>query len=601
MSEAEEQQRLIEGFADGSLKPEEMEQVLELFDASGEFRERLMAATITERLLKAMGQGAVDSSRIMKAVKAEAGKSRTLVRERPGGTSLFFPIFGLFLLVLTFGGIFWWPRTEEREEPGSPETRAHPVEPIRSGEPPAETTAKAEPEPPVEPPRKVRAESPLYRAFPLDPPEVVRLRPPAGDGSGENGFVPPPPTWLTEKVRASVRPTLANGLRAPEPPLLMVKVNLGEKKRWAATPNDLNGLLDAIEDRLELRYRPGVKTVDEVSEDPARNPVLFITSHYHFVFTPEQRARLRRFMLSGGLIVFNAGLGSKPAYDSARRELLYIFPELPIQGLGEDHALFHAFYDFSREDRPQLEGLTLSCRTAAVISPKGLAAGWANKSYEDYKHHNAYDPETATRLGVNLFSYAMAARAWLKRASLTSAFADPSAAEAGKMFVAQVQHRGIWRTRHAALPFLLQTFNQRTEVPVKFRVRTVTLTEPDLFNAPMLYLTGHEPLLLDQEEMKGLRNYLKNGGFLFAEACCGRRSFDRSFRAVIQEVYPEGQLEKISADSQLFHQPNRVELLGATPSLGAKTKSMLIPPRLEGVKTGAYYGVIYSPFGLAGG
>ena len=32
-----------------------------------------------------------------------------------------------------------------------------------------------------------------------------------------------------------------------------------------------------------------------------------------------------------------------------------------------------------------------------------------------------------------------------------------------------------------------------------------------------------------KKERAALKRYLKNGGFLFAESCCGRKGFDRSF------------------------------------------------------------------------
>ncbi len=55
------------------------------------------------------------------------------------------------------------------------------------------------------------------------------------------------------------------------------------------------------------------------SADPEKNPILYRSGHYHFAFTPEERAKLRKFLLDGGMLVFNTGLGSQPFYDSAKR------------------------------------------------------------------------------------------------------------------------------------------------------------------------------------------------------------------------------------------------------------------------------------------
>lgn len=36
-----------------------------------------------------------------------------------------------------------------------------------------------------------------------------------------------------------------------------------------------------------------------------------------------------------------------------------------------------------------------------------------------------------------------------------------------------------------------------------------------------------------------MRGYVERGGFIFAEACCGRAEFDRGFRALVRELFPD--------------------------------------------------------------
>ena len=46
--------------------------------------------------------------------------------------------------------------------------------------------------------------------------------------------------------------------------------------------------------------------------------------------------------------------------------------------------------------------------------------------------------------------------------------------------------------------------------------------------------TGNEQFELDEQETAALRSYLAPGGFLFGEACCGRKGFDAAFRRMIR-------------------------------------------------------------------
>jgi hypothetical protein len=136
---------------------------------------------------------------------------------------------------------------------------------------------------------------------------------------------------------------------------------------------------------------------------------------------------------------------------------------------------------------------------------------------------------------------------------------------------------------------------------VKFGWKELRLTNEGIFNAPLLYFTGHEHFELSAEEKAALRSYLENGGFLFAEACCGRKGFDLAFREMIRSVLPEKSLSQIPVESPLFSEPNAVTSIGVTPALMQDLGQAKTEPLLYGIDMGGYYGVIYSPLGLAGG
>ncbi len=63
----------------------------------------------------------------------------------------------------------------------------------------------------------------------------------------------------------------------------------------------------------------------------------------------------------------------------------------------------------------------------------------------------------------------------------------------------------------------------------------------DLLQAPIVYITGHEAPTLPEPARKALREYVENGGLILAEACCGRPGFDRGFRALAAEIFPESE------------------------------------------------------------
>jgi hypothetical protein len=61
----------------------------------------------------------------------------------------------------------------------------------------------------------------------------------------------------------------------------------------------------------------------------------------------------------------------------------------------------------------------------------------------------------------------------------------------------------------------------------------------DLLQAPIAFISGHDPPIFTDEAKASLREYVANGGMILAEACCGRQGFDRGFRDLMKEIFPE--------------------------------------------------------------
>lgn len=380
---------------------------------------------------------------------------------------------------------------------------------------------------------------------------------------------------------------------------------------WNATPNDVNNLLKSMKDQVDANFQMDARPLSKISTDPEQNPVLFRSGHYNFSYTPEERQKLREYLLNGGMIIYNTGLGSAPFYNSVVRELKEIFPEQPLQRLTSDHPIFHSYYDVDRVDytsavkksgyvgdEPWFEGVEINCRVVALVSRWGMAVGWQGEVQEDWQ---AYQPDSAFRLGVNILNYASSMRAWAKNAAQAMQFQDKLKSYSDTVSLAQVVYDGVWKTRHKGLSVLLQTFNDRTGIPVKFGLKELRLTDKAIFDSPVLYMSGHEHFELGTEEKAALKEYLDNGGLLFAESCCGRKGFDASFRQLISSLFPGKKLERIPTSSPLFKQPNDISSIGVTAGLMQETGQAQTEPTLLGLDLYGHYGVIYSPFGLAGG
>ncbi len=107
-----------------------------------------------------------------------------------------------------------------------------------------------------------------------------------------------------------------------------------------------------------------------------------------------------------------------------------------------------------------------------------------------------------------------------------------------------------------------------------------------LLQSPIVFFNGHDAAPRNKEA-EILQEYVANGGFILAEACCGSKEFDKDFRRLMLEIFPGSTLEPLDKDHPVWLASGK---FGLTPR----------DFPLEGIKMGCKTVVIYSPKPLAG-
>jgi hypothetical protein len=127
---------------------------------------------------------------------------------------------------------------------------------------------------------------------------------------------------------------------------------------------------------------------------------------------------------------------------------------------------------------------------------------------------------------------------------------DP--AEEYGVTVARVKYGGggDWYSDPSSIPNWLTEFERRTGVPTHKEEKVVSLTDENLRAFPFLYMTGHGTIRLTGEEISALRRHLEAGGFLYADDNYG---MDKSFRALVRELFPEEVLEELPNSHPIYH------------------------------------------------
>ena len=97
---------------------------------------------------------------------------------------------------------------------------------------------------------------------------------------------------------------------------------------------------------------------------------------------------------------------------------------------------------------------------------------------------------------------------------------------------------------------LLKFVSQNSLIDVIPVYEFVDISDDKLYTYPFIFMTGHGNIVFSESEVKRLRTYLENGGFLYADDDYG---MDKTFRREIKKVFPEQELVELPFSYGLYH------------------------------------------------
>ncbi|MCH2203622.1 MAG: DUF4159 domain-containing protein [Fuerstiella sp.] len=390
---------------------------------------------------------------------------------------------------------------------------------------------------------------------------------------------------------------------------------------WNQHHLDIPNLIDHIDSTENQGWPPRlnsqVLTLSKLQEatavsDMNQSPVLYISGSNAPVLSDQQVAWLRKYIDEGGFIYAQANCG-KGSFDEGFRNLVTrMFPdeEASLTRLQPDHPVYRSQH-LLKSSHFELYGVDFGCRSSVIYSPEDHACYWHKWMRHPPKDRSLRLNQRilrSIRLGVNVIAYATGKQPPEKLHDTTVQSEEPGdKITRGLLEIGQLRHDGGWNTAPRAVSNVLQGLNRTTGLGVSTKPRSVPLTLEALSEYPMAWMHGRFGFALQAEERNALRDYLSRGPVLIADACCGSKQFDTSFRDLMQRIYPDHPLRPIPDNHLMFTEATgfdvrkvlrrRLETQAATVSI--QSQILAGPPRFEGIQINGQYVVIYSQYDLS--
>lgn len=128
-----------------------------------------------------------------------------------------------------------------------------------------------------------------------------------------------------------------------------------------------------------------------------------------------------------------------------------------------------------------------------------------------------------------------------------SSFAPPSY-RFGKL---KYSGGGDWYGDRTALSNLIKFCNKTLGTNFEEEESIVEVGSSDLFNYPIVFLTGHGNVIFSDQEAENLRKYLTGGGFLHIDDNYG---LDKFIRPQMKKVFPELEFIELPPGHKIYNQ-----------------------------------------------
>lgn len=390
-----------------------------------------------------------------------------------------------------------------------------------------------------------------------------------------------------------------------------------EDEDWNSHPAGIPNLTRRVEQRWkrDLTWQ----TIDGRGAnlvDLQQTPVLFVSGRNALELTPPQKEILKQYVVQGGFLFVEACHGrgcDGQAFDTSFRRLLdELFPDSKLRLLPPDHPVWYAESKVDPNHLRPLYGLDTCCRTSIVYCPETLSCFWDLFRFE----RQTTDPpevlaeiESVMRIGENVVTYATnrELKDKLDRPLITLSGAKRELRR-GTLYVPKLNHGGGADEAVNAWSNLLTLFGRQTQLPVSPEARLIAATDEQLYDYPIVFMHGRRAFRFSAAERQALAEYLRRGGFLFADSICANPQFTESFRAELRAMFPDAKLVRVPANHPLLsgefrgHDVATVTLRdpqarGADDPLTAR--QVRTAPLLEALEIDGRWAVIFSPYDIS--
>jgi len=215
--------------------------------------------------------------------------------------------------------------------------------------------------------------------------------------------------------------------------------------------------------------------------------------------------------------------------------------------------------------------------------------------------------ESAARLGQNLLAYVTGRELKDKLdAPMVVTASDDETPSRGANRIARLQLDAGARDARRAIPNFIAIASQRVPLRLQSADDEIQIDPQTLADQAFVWMHGRTDFSLSEDQRRTLRDYVKNGGFIIADAICGSPEFTIAFRREWNAIMPDSPLATMQPDhpalTTRYGGYSLDDVTTRTPSRGSggiEIQRRRGSPQLEFATVDGVASVFFSPLDLS--
>jgi hypothetical protein len=354
-----------------------------------------------------------------------------------------------------------------------------------------------------------------------------------------------------------------------------------ELAHWNERPRDIAKITHWIEKSTERNLNWHVVSLENTPADAlSDSPILYVAGNQILDLSPEDEAKLRRFVENGGLILGNPDGGSENLVKSFQKLAGKMFPMYEMRPLPADHPIYthEQFTGDEIHKKDGLLGVSNGVRELMVIPTSDWGKAWQGDLSSN---------RDAFRLAANLYLYA-AGRTSFRHGGPGVKYPNKAITAETTVKMARLDYAGNADPEPAGWRRIAAMLHNRDRIDLD--VQAIKLGAGTLGACKLAHITGTTAFSWNSAQRTEMKSYVDGGGVLLIDAAGGSKTFDEAVEKELLATFP-------AQTVQMTTVPNDDPLLQGIDfryRRFSRERTTSSGPDLRGLKIGGHWAILLS-------